>query len=234
MLLRCSTRVFAVSSSAARGGPQHIPRPADARPGGPPPWQIRGQLPDLDEICRRVRAHRPGVRFTGAPPPKRNSAVLIPLFERNSETHVVLTTRSVKLRSHTGEVSFPGGRQDDGETLEVTALREAEEEIALDRRHVEIVGELDRLSTFSSKSAIHPFVGRIDDLPDLVANPDEVDRILLVPFSELISPDVYREERWSSGVYGHERAMHFFELVGDTVWGATAAMLHQLLDVALD
>lgn len=181
-----------------------------------------------------MAAHRPGVRFTGAPPPKRNSAVLVALFEDRGEPHVLLTTRSVNLRSHTGEVSFPGGRQDDFETLELTALREAEEEISLGREHVEIVGELDRLSTFSSKSAIHPFVGRVDSLPALRPNPAEVDRILLVSLAELASPDVYREERWSSGVYGHERAMHFFELVGDTVWGATASMLHQLLTLVLD
>ncbi|MCP3935257.1 MAG: CoA pyrophosphatase [Actinomycetia bacterium] len=173
------------------------------------------------------------MRFTGTPPPKHNSAVLVPLFERNGQAYVVLTTRSIQLKSHTGEVSFPGGRQEPGEPLTTTALRETEEEIGLSRERVTLVGELDRLATVSSKSSIHPFVGRIDELPALEPSPAEVERVLLVPIAELIEPGVYREERWTSGVYGHERAVHFFELVGDTVWGATAAMLHQLLDLVI-
>jgi len=159
--------------------------------------------------------------------------VLVGLYEEGAQTHVVLTRRSDRLRSHSGEVSFPGGGQDDGETLWETALREAHEEIGL-RAPVREMGELDHLRTVSSNSAIVPFVAELPDgRPDLVANPAEVDAILLVPLSELLLDEVYREERWRWPHQGATRPMHFFELVGDTVWGATARVLVQLLGLGL-
>ena len=158
----------------------------------------------------------------------RGSAVLVPLYEQAGGVHVVLTRRSPDLRVHSGEVSFPGGRQDAGEELADTARREALEEVALEPERVEIVGQLDHLSTISSDSFIVPFVGLIGGgRPELVPNPGEVDAVLHVALSELMLPEVYREERWN--IFGQQRSIFFFELYGDTVWGATAAMLRQLL-----
>jgi len=160
----------------------------------------------------------------------RGAAVLAPIYEDGGEAHVVLTRRASSLRVHSGEVSFPGGRQDADEDLVGTALREAHEEIGLDASTVEIVGELDHLSTITSNSFIVPFVAVLAGRPHLEPNPGEVDAVLHVPVAELVDPDVFREERWE--VFGTERPMWFFELVGDTVWGATAAMLRQLLGFA--
>ncbi len=160
----------------------------------------------------------------------KGSAVLAPLYEFEGETHVVLTRRSSTLRVHRGEVSFPGGRQEAGEDLADTARREAWEEVQLDPAEVEIVGELDHLSTVTSDSFIVPYVGFLTARPELVANPSEVDAVLHVALAELLDPEVYREERWD--IFGAERAIFFFELHGDTVWGATAAMLRQLLGIA--
>jgi 8-oxo-dGTP pyrophosphatase MutT (NUDIX family) len=111
-----------------------------------------------------------------------------------------------------------------------TALREAQEEIGLDPDLVQIIGELDHLSTMSSRSVIVPYVGALPRRPELTPNPNEVERILHVSVGELLLDEVYREEQW--GVGPARRAMHFFELHGDTVWGATARMLHQLLAIA--
>ncbi len=140
---------------------------------------------------------------------------------------VVLTRRSWHLRAHKGEVSFPGGRHEPDETLWETALREAWEEVDLDRGSVERVGELDHLSTVSSRSFIVPYVGVLPGRPTLTPNEHEVDAILHVPLSELLDPAIYRQERW--GWAGIERPIHFFELVGDTLWGATGSMLVDLL-----
>ncbi|MEM8905334.1 MAG: CoA pyrophosphatase, partial [Actinomycetota bacterium] len=159
---------------------------------------------------------------------RRDAAVLAPFYEDGGELYVVLTRRSPRLRSHTHQVSFPGGSRDEGETLVETALREAEEEIALDPTTVELVGELDRLHTFTSGAVIVPYVGVLPGRPDLVAAPAEVEHILHVPVSELMADEVHREELWPFPD-GGVRPVHFFELVGDTVWGATAAMLRQLL-----
>ena len=120
-----------------------------------------------------------------------------------------------------GGVSFPGGRQDaDGDRVG-TALREAHEEIGLAPATVEIIGELDHLSTVTSDSFIVPFVALLPGPPaDLTANPDEVAAVLPVPLVELFDPGVYREKRWA--IFGTQRAMFFFELTGDTVWGPPA------------
>jgi 8-oxo-dGTP pyrophosphatase MutT (NUDIX family) len=141
----------------------------------------------------------------------------------------VLTRRSAKLRSHRGEVSFPGGRQDPGETLRATALREAHEEIALDPTQVSIIGKLAHLHTVTSRALIHPYVGVIPAGLEFVPNPDEVERVFSVSLSELIHPEVFREELWPSPDGRTQRPIWFFELEGDTVWGATAAMLRDLL-----
>jgi 8-oxo-dGTP pyrophosphatase MutT (NUDIX family) len=161
--------------------------------------------------------------------------VLVPLYEADEGLRVVLTRRSEGLRTHSGEVSFPGGRQDDGESLWETALREAHEEVGLDPAAVCPIGQLDRLRTVSSGSAIVPFVAALaGGRPDLAPNPHEVDEILHVSVDELLLDEVWREEYWrwpdenESG-----REITFFELVGDTIWGATAKMLRQLLSLGL-
>ena len=220
----------------ARGGAQRIPRPSSWREGRPAPW---ASIPPaqrhltLDDIRTSLAAS------AVAAPPRisplegtgvRASAVLAPLFEENGEVYVVLTRRAQHLRAHRGEVSFPGGGRDPGESLLETALREAYEETAMDPAAVDIIGELDHLETVMSRSYIVPFVGILPDRPELVASPDEVELILYVPVDELLRDGVFREERW--GLAPLDRPLTFFEVVGDTIWGATGAMLRNLLMIA--
>lgn len=213
-----------------RGGPQSIPRPERVREGDPAPWWALSpgeRSFDLDTLIRRFSELGPPRRS-----PRRNSlggasAVLAGLYEHEGELWVVLTRRSRNLRAHSGEVSFPGGRQDPGEDLFTTAIREAEEEVNLDRTLVEPIGELDHLSTWSSNSVIVPYVVALSRRPVLRANPGEVEAVLHVPLTELL--DHHREERW--WLFGAYRPIVFFDLIGDTVWGATASMLRQLLGI---
>ena len=213
-----------------RGGPQVIPRPALWTPGRPPPWSQVGSTSGLivpervrDAVPPNRRGNPSPVASLGASP----SAVLIPIYEHDGELWVVLTRRAQSLRTHRGEVSFPGGRADPGETMVQAALREANEEVFLDPLLVEPLGELDHLTTVTRRAYIVPVVGLLPGRPELGRNPAEVEAVLHVPLRELMSPGVFREERWGEGELS--RPVYFFELVGDTVWGATAALLRQLL-----
>ncbi|MCC5952910.1 MAG: CoA pyrophosphatase [Acidimicrobiia bacterium] len=211
-----------------RGGDQVIPRPPSARAGAPAPWADRPPTSlGLDHVRHRLAQAGPAARWELAGPDARAAAVLAPLYEHAGEAHVVLTRRADHLRSHRSEVSFPGGTSEpDDPDLVATALREAHEETALDPRSVEIIGELDHRGTVTSRSFIVPYVGTTASRPELVANPDEVARILHVPLAELFDPRAYREELWQLPI--GERPIWFFELEGETVWGATAAMLRNL------
>lgn len=242
-------------SPVGRGGPQSIPRPPGAC-RGPGAWwaqpgAVVGDRIGLEQVRsvflgrrggsgepRGVAARGSGgvVRVELPSWGSRPAAVLCVLFEEAGQARVVLTRRSARLRSHTGEVSFPGGRLDPGESAVEAALREAQEEVGLDPSDVEILGELRSLSTWSSRASIRPFVGVLERRPVLVANADEVDRVFTVALGDLMAPGVYHEERWPADGAGYEdpgSSVHFFELYGETVWGATARMLRDLLDLVV-
>ena len=160
---------------------------------------------------------------------RRPAAVLCAVFDDGGQAEVVLTRRSSGLRSHTGEVSFPGGRLDPGEEPLAAALREAHEEVGIDPATVEVIGRLSPVSTPMNPAPIHPFVGVLPSRPTLRPNPTEVERAFTVPLAELFAPDVGTEELWPLPD-GGVRRMHLFALVGDTVWGATARMLRELME----
>lgn len=154
------------------------------------------------------------------------------MHEGDDGTELLFTRRPMHMRSHRGEMSFPGGRMDAHETPAQTALREAWEEVALDPALVTVHGELDHLSTLVSKSYIVPVVASVAERPQLQAHVAEVDRILWVSIADLLQPGTFREEIW--GAPPMERPIFFFELDDETVWGATARMVHQLLRLAHD
>jgi len=217
-----------------RGGDQVIPRPLATRLGRPAPWAglpAERRRPTLADVQAALDAAGPAVRSERETLPGIDTpaAVLAPLYEEAGELYVILTRRTWNLRSHSGEVSFPGGRRDEGDAdLWTTALRETREEIALDTSAVELIGELDHLATVTSRSFIIPYVAALPGRPETEPNPGEVSEVLHVRVAELLDPAIYREERWQLP-WAEDRPIFFFELVGDTVWGATGAMLRQLL-----
>jgi 8-oxo-dGTP pyrophosphatase MutT (NUDIX family) len=227
-----------------------IPRPPVHRAGSPAPWAVlpaddrrRITLDRVRGAFEEGRLRRPadapvrepwpssGRRFSGGRP----AAVLVPLFEEDGEARVILTVRSDHLRSHQGEVAFPGGRLDDGEEVEAGALREAFEEVGLDPGLVTVVGELTAMPTVSSNTVMTPVVATLEARPRLKANPGEVERVFDVALSELAADGVFHEEWWSvpgrptePGVPEGEFPVWFFEVAGETVWGATARTLVEL------
>lgn len=205
-------------------GQQIIPRPPVWSLGPAAPWPVDPEL-TLAQVLRAV----PDV----VTPPRpvsgesRPSAVLVLLTDVGDGPEVLLTRRSWEMRSHRGEVSFPGGRMDPGETALDTALREANEEVGLDPAVVTVHGELDHLHTAVTRSYIVPKVGTVTERLDLQAQPSEVERVLWVPLADFTREGAYRSENW--GERPIERTLHFFELDDETVWGATARILVDLL-----
>jgi 8-oxo-dGTP pyrophosphatase MutT (NUDIX family) len=236
--------------------PQVIPEPDDIRRGAPAPWSELAPAQrtgfTLELVVNRLRASGRTFDISAIPgdpvemaavadgafqPITRKSAVLVALFEEDGETHVILTRRSFKLRSHRGEIALPGGRSDGQETPIQTALREAKEEVGLLTSTVEPVGWLSPIVTFASGSAIWPVIGVLEGRPTLTADPAEVERVFTTSLAELVADEAFLEERWrrenvrpgvdQEGYF----PIYFFQVPGDIVWGATARMLTELLCV---
>jgi 8-oxo-dGTP pyrophosphatase MutT (NUDIX family) len=158
--------------------------------------------------------------------PRRPAAVLLGLRE-GVQPRLVLTVRTDNLQSHAGQVAFPGGGIEPHDTDAVAAaLRESEEEIGLDRRLVTPLGYLDRFETISGYS-ITPVVARIDAQARLFPAPGEVAEVFEVPLAFFFDPANLR--RYQVDYRGHPRAMVEFVHGGHRIWGATAAMLFNLL-----
>lgn len=177
----------------------------------------------------------PSVRWPGGGPDDL-AAVLVALFEERDETRVVLTRRSAGLRAHGGEVSFPGGRAEPGESPEQAALREAAEEVGIEPEAVRTMGWLGTLRTVSSGNRVVPVVGVLDTRPSFRPNAAEVARVFDVALAELLADGVFRQERWPVVPDGGAevwRTVTFFELAGETIWGATASILFELLSAVV-
>lgn len=155
----------------------------------------------------------------------RDAAVLIP-FVGGPEPALIFTVRTETLPSHKGQISFPGGSIDPDEEPQRTALRETFEELAVDPTSVRILGELDSVPTFVSGYVVHPVVGWLDELPELVPNEAEVAEVLLVPVVDL-SDDI-----WAGPGFTHAGRTYPTEawIWNDRViWGVTARILRLLL-----
>jgi len=158
---------------------------------------------------------------------RTEAAVLVPVFGHPHEPGIVFTERRADLRRHPGEISFPGGRRDHpDEDLEATALREAEEEIGLDPRGVELVGALPPIGTFVTGYAVHPFVGLIAEGLSFDPNPAEVAAVLTFTFEELRSGFAMRRLVRR----GVPIRTPTYVVGGHLIWGATARILAELLD----
>ena len=160
---------------------------------------------------------------------RTDAAVLVPIYGWPDSPGVIFTERRGDLRSHAGEISFPGGRQDEpDEDLRVTALREAEEEIALDPKQVELVGALPPIGTFVTSYKVHPFVGLVGDPATLglEPNPAEVETVLAFTVDRL--REGFEMQRLLP------RGVPFrtptYTVDDHFIWGATGRILQDLLE----
>jgi 8-oxo-dGTP pyrophosphatase MutT (NUDIX family) len=181
---------------------------------------------DLKERIRSALAKHKRIELPPGPVP---AAVLIPLFLKNGACHILFTKRTENLQHHSGEVSFPGGvRHPDDTDILRTALRETCEETGIAPEDVDVLGVLDDFLSIHNFQ-VTPYVGFVAAGHQLRINPDEIERIIEVPLSFLLKPDVFRIEDWTW--QGRTFPLFFIDYHGDTIWGLTAAMLKQFLDI---
>ena len=177
---------------------------------------------------QRVADHEPVAVTDEA----REAAVIAPVVAGEDGTRLVFTKRADHLGEHPGQMSFPGGgREPVDADLRATARREAREEIGLAPPELDVVGRLDDIRTITNY-AVRPYVARV---PDREYTPDrrEVAEVAVLAVDDLTDLDNYESERREHPHYGDIR-VHFFRVDGYTVWGATARILVQLLELTTD
>ena len=163
---------------------------------------------------------------------QRKAAIVVPVVTRSGSKAILFTKRADHLTDHPGQMAFPGGGlEPEDPDLLGTALREANEEIGLDPKAVHVVGRLDDIHTVTNYT-VRPFVGRIPDREYLPSD-EEVAEVVTLPVAALTNMDNYESEHRDHPHYGEVR-LHFFYIDGYTVWGATAKMLVQLLELTTE
>lgn len=164
----------------------------------------------------------------------REAGVLLLLYPHirsnnsHSDLHIALMRRPQYKGAHSGQISLPGGRREQGESLKKTALRETTEEVGVSPHNLQIIGQLSALYTPPSNFCIYPFVAFSATRPTFKLDPREVAELIETPLNLLTNPDLHKEEIWNFEKYGNRR-VPFFEVFGHKVWGATAMILSEFL-----
>jgi 8-oxo-dGTP pyrophosphatase MutT (NUDIX family) len=187
-------------------------------------------LPDFDVSAAHARMNpRPrGKRPPEMPGQPRQGAVLVIAYAKNGETCLVLTRRRDDLKAHAGQISFPGGQRESGETMLMAALREANEEVGVSIPALVLLGELSPIYIPPTDFEVHAFVAWHRCIPNFTPQDREVAEILEVPISQLLEPGTRHEELWD--FQGFKIEVPFYQVGHHKVWGATAIMMSEFLE----
>lgn len=160
----------------------------------------------------------------------KQAAVLICFFKKDGEYHIPLIRRPMHEKNHPGQIALPGGAREKKETLANTSLREAFEEVGIIPENVEIIGKMTPLPVPVSKYLISPFIGVTKQEPKWNINKQEVDELIILKFRDLIESDKGYYEDWK--LNGNMLRVPIFKVMNKDIWGATAAVLSELLDLS--
>ena len=160
----------------------------------------------------------------------KKAAVLICFFKKDGEYHLPLIRRPMHEKNHPGQIALPGGAMEKNETLKNTALREAFEEIGIVPENVDIIGKMTPLPIPVSKYLISPFIGIVDYEPKWNINKKEVDELIILKFKDLVNADNGYYEDWN--LKDNMIRVPIFKVMNKEIWGATAAVLSELIDLS--
>lgn len=180
----------------------------------------------------QLRSYLASYRPPHNPHVSQQAAVLIPVFEKLGEPWILLTQRSQRMRSHPGEVAFPGGRSDSNDrSLEHTLFREVYEEIGICEHQIEVMGEIDQILS-KNRLLVTPFIGYLQVPFSIQQNPHEVDAVFEVPLSFFLDP-THHESRLipSTSLDTPSYLVHYFDFEGYLIWGMTALLILQFLQI---
>lgn len=183
--------------------------------------------PGLEAQARMAPPYRRDmIRQMLNPPACRQAGVLVLLYPQHGQLHFPLTKRPDSVEFHKGQISLPGGSQENGESFAQTALREAKEEIGADSSAIEVIGGLSRMYVPPSNFCIYPFVGYAPRRPDFRLETHEVAELIEAPLDTLLDPATARVEEWE--IRGQVWPIPFYQFGPHKVWGATAMILAEL------
>ena len=160
----------------------------------------------------------------------KKAAVLVCFFKRKDEYYLPLIKRPMHEKNHPGQIALPGGAMEENETLENTALREAFEEVGIIPDNVEILGKMTPLPVPVSKYVITPFIGITNNEPKWNINRQEVDELIILKYTDLIDSNNGYYEDWN--LNGNMLRVPIFKIMNKDIWGATAAVLSELIDLS--
>lgn len=191
---------------------------------------LEGLKPGLDAQLEMMPLPRPGHKlYSEVEDTCVKAGVLILLYPWNGQLHIVFTRRTDRVDFHQAQISFPGGRQEEDESFKEAALREAHEEVNISPDSIRILGELTPLYVPPSNYCIYPVVAVTDERPDFQPSELEVAEVIEVPLDHLLDPENIRKEMWH--YKGADLEVPFYSFKGDNIWGATAMILAELLEL---
>jgi 8-oxo-dGTP pyrophosphatase MutT (NUDIX family) len=194
---------------------------------------LRGDRPGLKAQLRLAPDPRPGTQvYQDVHASSVSAGVLVLLYPDKGRLRILLTQRTAELLHHRAQISFPGGQQEAGEDLQLTALRESQEEVGIDPRGLRILGPLTPLFIPPSNYCIFPTVAYAAERPSLQPSDKEVAAVLEVPLNHLRDPRNLKRENWK--LRDRDVSVPFFDYQGHKIWGATAMVLSELLEIIGD
>ena len=195
--------------------------------------RLEENLPGLEAQLKMTPHPRPGHKtYLEVGDSCIKAGVLLLLYPWKRRLHLILTKRTERLSHHQAQISLPGGRQDKGETITQTALREAREELGIYPESVRILGMLTPLYIPPSNYCIYPVVSTVTERPDFSPSPKEVAETIEIPLDHLLDAGNRVEEIWTIG--GIKVSVPYYSFQEHKIWGATAMVLSEFLELLRD